>query len=80
MPDELPENVAWFVRQLESSGFTEVERERGGMDSELIAFRREPVDIRLIKDRGQWSVDLLADGWTERHRLQFPLFHGFARE
>jgi hypothetical protein len=76
--NDLPENVAWFVRQLQSSGFTETHRETGTMDSALIAFRREPVEVRLIKDRSQWSVDLIADGWRERDRVTFPLFHGFA--
>jgi hypothetical protein len=78
MWDDLPENVAWFVRQLASSGFVETGREGGKMDSGVIAFRREPVELRLVKDRSQWSVDLIADGWRERDRLNFPLFLGFA--
>jgi hypothetical protein len=76
--DDLPENVAWFVQQLASSGFVESYREGGTMDSGVIAFRREPVELRLVKDRSQWSVDLIADGWRERDRVSFPLFHGFA--
>ncbi len=78
MWDDLRENVAWFVRQLESSGFVETLREGGPMDSGVIEFRREPVEVRLVKDRSQWSTDLIADGWRERDRLNFPLFHGFA--
>jgi hypothetical protein len=78
MWDELPENVTWFVQQLESSGFVETHREGGTMDSGVITFRREPVEARLVKDRSQWSVDLIADDWRERDRLNFPLFHGFA--
>jgi hypothetical protein len=76
--NDLPENVAWFVRQLESSGFTKTHEEVGTMDSALIAFRREPVEIRLVKDRSKWSVDLIADGWPKHERILFPLFHGFA--
>jgi hypothetical protein len=38
------------------------------------------VELRLIRDRSQWSVDLSADGWDERERVPFPLFHGFALE
>jgi len=34
--------------------------------------------VRLVLDRSQWSVDLIADGWPERDRVIFPLFHGFA--
>ena len=75
---DLPENVAWVVRQLHSSGFTETHRETGTMDSALIVLRREPVEVRLVKDRSQWSMDLIADGWHERDRVTFPLFHGFA--
>ena len=52
----------------------------GTMDSALIVFRREPVEIRLVKDRSQWSVDLIADGWPEQDQIVFPLFHGFALE
>jgi hypothetical protein len=48
------------------------------MDSGVIAFRREPVEVRLVKDRSQWSADLIADGWREQDRVNFPLFHGFA--
>lgn len=76
--DELPEHVGWFVQHPESSGFVETHREGGTMDSGVITFRREPVELRLVKDRAQWSADLIADGWRERDRLNFPLFHGFA--
>jgi hypothetical protein len=78
MWDDFPANVAWFVQQLESSGFVETDREGGTVDSGVIAFRRAPVEVRLVKDRSQWSVDLIADGWRERDRVNFPLFHGFA--
>jgi hypothetical protein len=77
---DLPESVAWFVRQLERRGFARTHEEVGGMDSAIIAFHRDPVEIRLVKDRSQWSVDLIADGWPERDRVSFPLFHGFALE
>ena len=41
-------------------------------------FRQSPVEIRVIKDRGQWTADMIADGWTDAERVHFPLFHGFA--
>ena len=78
MWDDLPENVEWFVRRLADSGFAETHREGGTMDSGLIVFRRDPVELRIVKDRSQWSVDMIGDGWAERDRLSFPLFHGFA--
>lgn len=63
---------------MRSSGFVETHRETGTMDSGIITYRREPIEVRLVKDRSQWSVDLIADGWPERDRVNFPLFHGFA--
>ena len=78
MVNELPENVAWFVQQLRRSGFAQTREATGTMDSGLITFRRDPLEIRLVKDRSQWSADLIADGWPERDRLNFPLFDGFA--
>jgi hypothetical protein len=47
------------------------------MDSGLIVFRRQPVELRLVKDRAQWSVDMVANSWRESERLNFPLFDGF---
>ena len=76
--DDLPENVDWLYRQLLRGGFVEVGRMAGPMDSGLITMRHDPVEIRLVKDRSQWSVDLMADGWTKDQRVPFPLFHGFA--
>ncbi len=75
---DLPESVAWLVRQLESNGFMRTDEEVGTMDSAQITFRREPIEIYLVKDRSQWSVDLSVDGWPKRDRVVFPLFHGFA--
>jgi hypothetical protein len=69
--------VVWFVRQLENNGFSRTHDEVGTMDSAVITFRRDPVEIRLVKDRSQWSADLLADGWPQHDRILFPLFHGF---
>jgi hypothetical protein len=82
MPEaiDLPASVAWLVDQLERKGFTRTHEEAGGMDSALIVFRRDPIEIRLVKDRSQWSSDLIAEGWRERDRVVFPLFHGFALE
>jgi hypothetical protein len=78
--DDLPENVAWFIRHLEVRGFREIDRQAGPMDSALMVFHREPVELRLVKDRSQWSVDLQIAGWPKRDRLTFPLFHGFGIE
>ena len=74
---DLPESVEWLVRQLESKKFTRTREEVGGMDSAVITYRREPIEIHLVKDRSQWSVDLTVDGWRKDHEIVFPLFHGF---
>jgi hypothetical protein len=77
---DLPEQVAWLVRQVRANGFT-LERDETATESfgnRLLVFRRAPVELRVTKDRGQWSVDLIADGWSESDRIYFPLFHGFA--
>jgi hypothetical protein len=49
MSSDLPETVAWFVRQLQNSGFAEIGRESGPMDSAVIVFRRDPVELRLSR-------------------------------
>jgi hypothetical protein len=76
--NDLPDSVARFIQRLEANGFVRTHEETGPTDSGLIAFHRDPVEIRLVKDRSQWSVDLIANGWPERDRVLFPLFHGFA--
>ena len=48
------------------------------MDSAVVTYRREPIEIHLVKDRSQWSVDLTVDGWPKAQKVVFPLFHGFA--
>ena len=81
MTDDLPESVAWLVRQLDSDGWTRVSDETSpeSFGNRLVVYRREPVTRRLVRDRGEWSVDLIADGWTESQRVLFPLFEGFGR-
>ena len=77
---DLPEQVSCLVRRLRSSGFT-LERDETTPElfgNRLFVFRRTPVELRVTKDRGQWSVDLIADGWPEHDRVLFPLLHGFA--
>lgn len=73
--EDLPDQVGWFVGQLHASGFEQVADERSeSFGDRSLVFRRAPLELRLTKDRGQWSVDLIADGWSERDRVLFPLF------
>lgn len=75
---EMPESVARCADQLRGRGFVEVDAQTGPMNSGVIAFRRDPVALRTVKDRGQWSVDLTAPDWPEAAWESFPLFQGFA--
>jgi hypothetical protein len=77
--DELPAAVEWLARQLLSRGFTRQSDDTNPefFGNRLVVFRREPIEIRLVKDRGQWTCDLIADGWALADRVTFPLFKGF---
>lgn len=69
MASDLPERR--MVRAAtRTQGVHATHEEVGTMDSALITFRREPVENRLVKDRSQWSADLIADGWPERDRVE----------
>ena len=47
-----------LVSELESSGYQRVEqRSSAGFGDELIAFAREALSVRLVRDRGQWFVE-----------------------
>lgn len=65
MWDDLSSEVAEFAAGLRDAGFAETRREPGTMDSGIIGYRRDPVEIVLVKDRGFWSVDLTRDGWRD---------------
>jgi hypothetical protein len=73
--DDLPRSVAGFIRRLSATRFEPVDEEAdGSMGSGVMVFRREAIEIRVINDRGQWTADLIADGWSEGERLGFPIF------
>jgi hypothetical protein len=77
----LPDSVARFIRQLDASGFERVGDEKSkSFGDRLITFERAPIEIRLIRDRGQWTADLIAEDWNDEARLNFPLFKGFATD
>ena len=35
----------------------------------LRIFEREPVRIRIVRDRGDWSAELTAAGWPEQEHF-----------
>jgi hypothetical protein len=75
----LPESVEWLVRQLVTNGFERVSDETSeSFGNRVLVFRRAPMELRITKDRDQWSVDLIADGWDENERVLFPHFRGLA--
>ncbi len=80
IPEDLPEPVARLVRRLLEEGFGLLSdvRDPDFFGNRLLVYRRAPVELRLIKDRSQWTVDMKADGWDDH--VPFPLFHGFALE
>lgn len=74
---ELPPGVAQFAQQLSEAGFDQVASENGTMDSGHILFRRGPLAVSVWKDRSQWSLDVMVDGW--RDSMSFPLLGGYGR-
>jgi hypothetical protein len=75
--NELPSSISWFIRQLERSGFELTDDETSeAFGNRLMTFRREPVEIRVIRDRGQWTADLMATDWSGDERLAFPVLEG----
>jgi hypothetical protein len=76
--EEWPDSVRRLVSQLEDHGFDRVSDETNSnvFGNRLVIFRRSPLEIRVTKDRSQWSLDVTADGWPEADRIYFPLFHG----
>jgi hypothetical protein len=63
---------------LQSDGWVRVSDETHpeSFGNRLVVFYREPVTLRLVRDRGQWSADVLAHGWDENQRVLFPLLEG----
>ena len=70
---ELPKALKRFLRELPGYGFAQTldTTEAGGR--RLIVFRRAPMELRVIGERGRWSADLLGDGWPDGDRVPVPL-------
>ena len=43
------------------------------MDSGLVVYRREPIEVSLVKDRSSWSFDVTADQWGDSVGYGFGL-------
>jgi hypothetical protein len=75
--EALPGSVEWFIETLGRCGFTKTGEEHGSaFGDRLLTFERSPVEVRLIRDRGQWAADIRGEGWAEDERVPFPIFEG----
>lgn len=62
---EPPGHLRDLVDRLLSHGFEEVQSDfaRESFGNVMRVFERKPVRVRVVRDRGDWSADLTADGW-----------------
>lgn len=67
---EAPSHLRDLIERLQAHGFEEVQSEHAAhsFGNVLRMFEREPVRIRVVRDRGDWSVEITAAGWpTHEH-------------
>ena len=64
VPDP-PGQLRDLIQRLLSHGFTEVRSEVSAesFGNVLRVFERKPIRVRIVRDRGDWSAELTADGW-----------------
>jgi hypothetical protein len=67
---EPPGHIATLIHTLEESGFRTLYKDEvaGGFGDFMQVLERSPVRIRVVRDRGVWSVQLTADGWPRDPR------------
>ncbi len=67
--DQLPEELAALTRWLTSEGFALAEQQSSeAFGDRLLIYKREACRVRLIRDRGQWSLEINGsgqNGWFE---------------
>ena len=65
---EPPQHLLELIARLRQSGFSEVEAryDASSFGNGLRVFERPPIKLRIVRDRGDWSAELTADGWP-RH-------------
>ena len=73
-PPEPPGHIATLIHTLEKSGFRTIYRDEvaQGFGDFMQVLERPPVRIRVVRDRGQWSAQLTADGWPRDPRWGEP--------
>ena len=64
IPDP-PGHLSELIERLLSQGFTEVhsEYDAGSFGNVRRVFERKPAQVRVVRDRGDWSAELTAEGW-----------------
>ena len=73
LADGLPKSVKRFIRQLPGYGFEQTS-DVVSAAKRLIVFQRPPIELRVIKDHRQWSVDVTADAWPDGDRVPLLVF------
>lgn len=73
---DLSKPLKRFVRELLAYGFEEISDASDAHGNRVLVFRREPVELRIIRDRGTWTADVAADNWPDGDRAPLPLFGG----
>jgi hypothetical protein len=73
-PPEPPGHIATLIQTLEKSGFQTIYKDEvaQGFGDFMQVLERPPVRIRVVRDRGQWSAQLTADGWPRDLRWGEP--------
>lgn len=67
VPDP-PGHLQDLLQRLRRHGFTEIEsrHDANSFGNAVRVFQRDPITIRIVRDRGDWSAEMTADGWP-RH-------------
>ena len=67
-PPEPPAHFPRLIARLIQAGFEEVETTYSpeSFGNLVRVFERAPIRVRIVRDRGEWSAEMNADGWP-RH-------------
>ena len=66
---DLPDPLAALAEHLRREGFERRERppDRESFGDQVVALGGEGLDVTLIRDRGEWSIELAHPSWSERY-------------
>jgi hypothetical protein len=68
---EPPGHLLDLVKTLKRHGFEEIKTEYSPerFGNVLGIFERPPVRVRVVRDRGDWSAELTAQGWPKHEHF-----------